>query len=429
MQNTKRKQIEISIIMPVHNAGIYLEETLESVFAQTFREFELICVDDCSDDGLTRDLLHAFGRRHDNMRLIELEHPVGAAEARNTGFSKAQGTYVIFLDADDIFADDLLEKMYSCICINSADVCVCGYQDFYVEDGKKYYGSKCIPSEYKLNSTNRDTWLMEIPTSPWNKLCSARFLRENRIYFQSLSSCNDVFFSCRVILNAAKRCCVEEVPLVFYRGRSQTQISSRRNPVDLYQAIALLNAVEEKNFDKNSLLRWTGALLLRNGIIELEKSKNESFNQQFYELLRNFLEEHPIEFQNKILIADQENVEKLPYESKWMRRPMDFLGQLRVTGKLWEREIGGTGGLFLWGLGLRGNAFQQFCRERGIDLQGVADKKNDQIGGMTEYGNQIVHTEEVLKSGGKIIASNNKIYEYLLSKNLESVNLEEYCPF
>ena len=55
--------IKISIVMPVHNTGIYLEEALESVFAQSFREFEVICVDDASDDELTSDILSRFQKQ------------------------------------------------------------------------------------------------------------------------------------------------------------------------------------------------------------------------------------------------------------------------------------------------------------------------------------------------------------------------------
>lgn len=429
MDSMKSEEIEVSVVMPVHNTGIYLEEALESLFAQTFQKFELICVDDFSDDKLTKDILRIFQRRNRNMQLVELENSVGAGEARNIGFSKAQGTYVIFLDADDIFAHDLLEKMYTCISINNADVCVCGYRYFYSENGKMCFGHKYIPDDYDLNCADRDEWLIRVPTAPWNKLCKVQFLKDNDICFQSLKSCNDIFFSCRVILNATKRCCIDDSPLVFYRVQTDTQISANRNPVDLYKAIMSLNEVEGRRVDRNLLLRWSGALLLRNGIMELEKSKNEINNQQFYKLLQRFFREHPIEFRNKILIVDKENVENLTYESNWIHRKMDFLGQLNVTGKLLERELIGKRFLFLWGLGLRGNAFQHFCREHNIDLQGVTDKKNDKIGSKTEYGNKILDTKDVLESKGWIIASNRKIYQELSGKHLKLLNLEEFCPF
>ena len=56
MRNEHTDQIKISVVMPVHNTGKYLEEALKSVFAQSFHEFELICVDDASDDALTGDI-------------------------------------------------------------------------------------------------------------------------------------------------------------------------------------------------------------------------------------------------------------------------------------------------------------------------------------------------------------------------------------
>lgn len=99
----KMNKIKISIIVPVHNTGVYLEESLESIFTQSFQEFEVICVDDASSDKLTREILHRYQCIYENMRVIWLEENIGAGEARNIGFDEAKGEYVIFLDADDVF--------------------------------------------------------------------------------------------------------------------------------------------------------------------------------------------------------------------------------------------------------------------------------------------------------------------------------------
>ena len=115
----------ISIIMPVYNTGKYLGEALESIFSQSFLNFELICVDDSSNDELTKNILQTYQKQHENMQVIWLENNVGAGSARNIGFSKAKGEYTIFLDADDIFSKEFLEKMYQNIDVNHADVCRC----------------------------------------------------------------------------------------------------------------------------------------------------------------------------------------------------------------------------------------------------------------------------------------------------------------
>lgn len=101
----------ISIIVPVYNAGKYIEETIHMVEKQTYREWELILVDDCSVDN-SREVIKKYmsAKKKENIRLIEKEANQGAAMARNTGMDAAKGRYIAFLDADDIWMADKLEK-------------------------------------------------------------------------------------------------------------------------------------------------------------------------------------------------------------------------------------------------------------------------------------------------------------------------------
>lgn len=415
--------------MPVHNTGIYLEEALKALFIQSFQKFELICVDDFSNDKLTKDILNQYQCRYEKMQVIWLEHNVGAGEARNVGFSKAKGEYAIFLDADDVFADDFLERMYQCICFNNADVCICGYQNFYVTDSGKYFLNKYIPDEYKVNVNNREDWLLDVSTVPWNKLCRTQFLKDNHIYFQSLSSCNDVFFSCMVMISASKRCYVDQVPLIFYRTNSKIQISANRNPINLYKAVILLYITIRERYTSEMIVQWLGALLLKNGIWEMKRCRDEKCNRQFYFLLRDFFTNHIIVFANYMLNICVENTKKFPYENKWFSDCTELLCQLRFTADKLIEKIKEEKQIFLWGAGYRGNVFQKFCQEQKINLFGVADLKNMNIGKITDYGNQIVSTECVLQSKGLIIASNREVYEYLLKRNVKLLNLSEFYIF
>jgi teichuronic acid biosynthesis glycosyltransferase TuaG len=101
----------ISIIVPVYNAGRYIEETIQMVKAQSISCWELILVDDCSADD-SREVIRKSMEddRIGRIRLIEKEKNEGAARARNTGIDAAHGRYIAFLDADDIWMPDKLEK-------------------------------------------------------------------------------------------------------------------------------------------------------------------------------------------------------------------------------------------------------------------------------------------------------------------------------
>ena len=116
--------VKVSIIMPVYNASRFLKMSCESVAKQTLKHIELICVDDGStDDSL--EVLNALNEKYDFIKIFSQKNK-GSGYARNTGMNKAQGKYIAFLDADDIFIDDdALEKMYFYGSKNDADI-VCG---------------------------------------------------------------------------------------------------------------------------------------------------------------------------------------------------------------------------------------------------------------------------------------------------------------
>ena len=104
----------VTIVVPVYNAARYITATIESVLAQTYDDWELILVDDASDDeslaiieGIVRTLPEERRRR---IRVIRQEQNSGPARARNTGLAAATGRYLAFLDADDVWTADKLEK-------------------------------------------------------------------------------------------------------------------------------------------------------------------------------------------------------------------------------------------------------------------------------------------------------------------------------
>lgn len=102
----------ISIITPSFNSKKYISETIESVISQTFKEWEMIIVDDCSTDNSV-EIIRKYTEKDSRIKLIELNNNVGAAEARNVALRLAQGRYIAFLDSDDLWVSEKLEKQLS----------------------------------------------------------------------------------------------------------------------------------------------------------------------------------------------------------------------------------------------------------------------------------------------------------------------------
>ena len=99
----------ISIAIPVHNAAATVRQTLDSVLAQTYADYEVVLVDDGSSDG-SHELLLRFAEEHPNFRVFRNADNRGAAFSRNRAVREAEGEYVAFLDADDLWTPDKLEK-------------------------------------------------------------------------------------------------------------------------------------------------------------------------------------------------------------------------------------------------------------------------------------------------------------------------------
>ena len=119
----------VSIVIPVYNAQNYIVETMDSVLAQTFTEWELLLVDDCSPDN-SAEVIENYIASHPErkIRLITQETNQGAAKARNRGVEEAQGRYIAYLDADDLWFPEKLEKELQFMNKHNAGFVYCAYE-------------------------------------------------------------------------------------------------------------------------------------------------------------------------------------------------------------------------------------------------------------------------------------------------------------
>lgn len=115
----------ISVIIPAYNAEQYLDRCLESVLNQTYREFELILIDDGSTD-TTSIIAHRFSEADKRIRYIRKENG-GSASARNMALTLAQGDYIAFVDADDYIHPCYLETLLNTLLKTNSDICQCDY--------------------------------------------------------------------------------------------------------------------------------------------------------------------------------------------------------------------------------------------------------------------------------------------------------------
>lgn len=162
-----RKKIKISIIMPCYNSEKYLEKTLDTVCKQTFKDYELICVNDGSTDN-TIHILNKYAKKYENIKVISKENAGGTVAALH-GLKHISGDYVCIIDNDDYLSPNYLEELFNSINKYNADMAVCAFQreDF---ETRKVYSKEMIRKDgiYYLNEDYG--LLLEINTSLWNKI-------------------------------------------------------------------------------------------------------------------------------------------------------------------------------------------------------------------------------------------------------------------
>ena len=117
----------VSIITPSYNSAKYVVQTIESVLAQTYQNWEMIIVDDCSTDD-SIDVIQSFVKKDNRIKLYQLGKNSGAAVARNKAIELAQGSFIAFLDSDDLWTSDKLEKQIEFMQKNNLILSYTGYE-------------------------------------------------------------------------------------------------------------------------------------------------------------------------------------------------------------------------------------------------------------------------------------------------------------
>ena len=126
----------ISIVIPVYNVEKYLEKCIKSIINQTYKNLEIIIVDDGSPDNCPK-MCDEFARKDKRIKVIHKENG-GLSDARNAGINIAKGKYITFIDSDDYISNDYVEYMYNLIKIYNAQIATCEVEIVYLEKERTY---------------------------------------------------------------------------------------------------------------------------------------------------------------------------------------------------------------------------------------------------------------------------------------------------
>ena len=219
----------ISVIIPVYNSEKYLAECLNSIINQTFKDIEIICIDDGSTDK-SLEILNKYKEKDDRIHILTQQNEYAGA-ARNKGLSIATGNYIIFLDSDDFFELDMLEKMHKKIVSDNSDVVVCGYYNY---DNIKnevidiYYMREIYTnlSPFKAIDIVNNIFNFCRP-NPWTKLFKRDLFVKNNLKFDTTICSNDMscIYSALAIANSIS---ILNSPLIYYRLNQKNNLTAKR---------------------------------------------------------------------------------------------------------------------------------------------------------------------------------------------------------
>lgn len=372
--------MDVSIICNTYNQVNYIEKTLESLVNQkTNASFEIIVHDDFSSDG-TKDIILSYYEKYPSLvvPIIESENQYSKGKniTRDILLPHIRGKYLALCEGDDYWIDEnkiqnqweILEAHPEC------DMCACR-TIIVSEDGEKKIGE----------------------VRPYQKDC---------------------ILSQEEVIGGGGR--YVATPSLFYR-----------------------KTLYDRKTDFESILSFDYTLQikgsLRGGIYYIDKPmsayRDMSKGSWSVNVARNKerIKEHN-KREIKMLEALDTETKGLYHEviSKRIREGyVPFLEQLEHNFDISKTEKSNQKKAYLWGLGMRGEAFEEFCSVKDIKLEGVCDKKNEGIGEYTKFGNVILDCEEVLKKAETIFASTSVIYESLNKRQFEGeiVNLQKYMPW
>ncbi len=249
-------------MIPVYNAGQYLDRCLDSALQQTLNDIEVICVDDCSNDASFSILKH---RAYQDERLTVVQHSENRGEgpARNSGIESARGKFVFHLDADDTLPEDAIETLYEAAVSNQSDMVKGGFA-FVDPDGSVRPVEWSFPGERVVNTNIYESdFLQRIPTSHCSYLYRRDFLNAHGLRYRSdLAVGLDLVALTRTLLLATSVTLLPKM-VYFYHQSAESAIRGKlsiRVPLDSIKAQAsVCELLREAGFNgaaDTRLQRW-----------------------------------------------------------------------------------------------------------------------------------------------------------------------------
>ncbi len=379
--------LAVSVVISIYNGEQYLPECLESILAQTLENIEIICVDDASTDATPQIL----DRYKDHITILTNDKNRMAGESRNRGLRACKGEYVIFLDADDVFQADMLEKVYKKAHGCNADICIFKEDVFtdhtnnchgypYAEVLMKRLGQREFFSPLEYRDILFNLW----NGWAWDKLFRREFILNEGLQFPDIQTSEDGFFVHAAVASSDRIVFLNEV-LIHHRTGNGSSLSNARDCAwesCLIYLRKLMQYLKQKNLFltfERSYMNWAAEFLYWN-----YQTLNHKNRKRLAGKMELFFSEIPTErqydkkfFYNAFshwfvhcIRSGEEDIipitEAACYQMIYQFNDFKLEKLHRYISEHFHRAA-------LWGAGIRGQAFAKVYGGKWTKLQDVYD--------------------------------------------------------
>lgn len=233
---------KVSVIIPVWNVEQYLKKCLDSLVNQTFKNIEIIIINDGSPDN-SQSIIDEYKKKYPDLIVPYIKDNGGQASARNMGLKKAKGEYITFVDSDDWVDTEMIEKMYNKAISTNSDIVVCNA--YSVIDDK--IGNLEIFKSNDLDSHKR--YIINCPGACWGQLIKKDIIINNDLYFLEHHFYEDIAVMPALCLYAKKISYLNE-NLYYYlirTGSTMKQTKYSASLEDIFDSLDYLSNIFIKN--------------------------------------------------------------------------------------------------------------------------------------------------------------------------------------
>ncbi len=298
---------KVSVIVPVYNAEKYISKCVESVLAQTYKNIELILINDGSKDR-SKEILDDYASKYEGKILVAHQKNMGIANTRNKGIKLATGKYIMFIDNDDFIDEDYIETFVKAAEKNKSDVVIGGYR-------RPDENGKII----KVGEMPNNDFAKYLMLTPWARIFNREYIIENDIKFLDCNVGEDIYFNLQAINISDKINSINYVGYNWYYNTESVSNTSHKSikDIDMYDLLnETYNVLNEKRILEKYLdkieyyfLRFSVWLL----VYSTKKLDYKTISEE-YDKLFNWFESHfPNYKKNKFIKFSIDNGETKIY--------------------------------------------------------------------------------------------------------------------